>query len=182
MSTFITDLADQSQIESKSLRFVFDTADVADLVNEVLQSYGQQIKGKSLEIEQNLPADLTQVWCDRQRMIQVLSNLISNAIKYTPDNGKITIAAEHTFNEWDPKGAAEVVHISVQDTGYGIDYEDQPHLFTKFFRGTNEKILKISGTGLGLRISKSLTEMMGGAMWFESVPGEGSTFHFTIPI
>ena len=54
------------------------------------------------------------------------------------------------------------VHISVQDTGYGIDYEDQPHLFSKFFRGTNEKILKISGTGLGLRISKSLTEMMGG--------------------
>ncbi len=182
MSTFITDLADQSQIESKSLRFVFDTADVVDLVNEVLQSYGQQIKGKSLEIVQNLPADLPQVWCDRQRMIQVLSNLISNAIKYTPDNGKITISAEHTFNEWDPKGAAEVVHINVQDTGYGIAYEDQPHLFTKFFRGTNEKILKISGTGLGLRISKSLTEMMGGTMWFESVPGEGSTFHFTIPI
>ena len=182
MSTFITDLADQSQIESKSLRFIFDTADVADLVNEVLQSYGQQIKGKTLEIEQNLPEELPQVWCDRQRMIQVLSNLVSNAIKYTPENGKITISAEHTFNEWDPKGAAEVVHISVQDTGYGIDYEDQPHLFTKFFRGTNEKILKISGTGLGLRISKSLTEMMGGTMWFESVPGEGSTFHFTGPI
>lgn len=182
MSTFITDLSDQAQIESKSLRFVFDTADVADLVNEVLQSYGQQIKAKSLEINQVLPADLPQAWCDRQRMIQVLSNLVSNAIKYTPDNGKITIAAEHTFNDWDPKGAAEVIHISVQDTGYGIDYEDQPHLFTKFFRGTNEQILKISGTGLGLRISKSLTEMMGGTMWFESVPGEGSTFHFTVPI
>ncbi len=115
-------------------------------------------------------------------MIQILANLISNAIKYTPEEGTITISAEHTFNDWDPKGAAEVVHITVQDTGYGIDYEDQPHLFNKFFRGTNEKILKISGTGLGLRISKSLTEMMGGTMWFESTPGEGSTFHFTVPI
>ena len=182
MSTFITDLSDQAQIESKSLRFVFDTADIFDLTNEVLQSYGQQIKGKSLVIKQNLPMDLPKVWCDRQRMIQVFSNLVSNAIKYTPDNGTITISAEHTFNNWDLKGAAEVVHITVQDTGYGIDYDDQPYLFTKFFRGTNEEILKISGTGLGLRISKSLTEMMGGTMWFESEPGEGSTFHFTIPI
>lgn len=182
MSTFITDLADQAQIESKSLRFVFDTADAVDMINEVLQSFGQQIKGKALKIKQNYPEDLPQVWCDRQRMIQILANLISNAIKYTPDDGTISIAAEHTFNDWDPKGAAEVVHISVQDTGYGIDYEDQPHLFNKFFRGTNEKILKISGTGLGLRISKSLTEMMGGTMWFESTPGEGSIFHFTIPI
>ncbi|QRN84198.1 GAF domain-containing protein [Chloroflexota bacterium] len=182
MSTFITDLADQSQIESKSLRFVFDTSDVIDMINEVLQSYGQQLRGKSQKVIQNYPEDLPQVWCDRQRMIQILANLISNAIKYTPEEGTITISAEHTFNDWDPKGAAEVVHITVQDTGYGIDYEDQPHLFNKFFRGTNEKILKISGTGLGLRISKSLTEMMGGTMWFESTPGEGSTFHFTVPI
>jgi signal transduction histidine kinase/transcriptional regulator with GAF, ATPase, and Fis domain len=182
MSTFITDLSDQAQIESKSLRFVFDTADVFDLTNEVLQSYGQQIKGKSLVIKQNLPMDLPKVWCDRQRLIQVFSNLVSNAIKYTPDKGTITISAEHTFNDWDPKGAAEVVHITVEDTGYGIDYEDQPYLFTKFFRGTNEDILKIPGTGLGLRISKSITEMMGGTMWFESEPGKGSTFHFTVPI
>ena len=182
MSTFITDLSDQSQIESKSLRFVFDSADVVDMINEVLQSHGQQIKGKSLKINQKFPEELPLVWCDRQRMIQVLANLISNAIKYTPEDGTITITAEHSFNDWDPKGTAEVVHISVQDTGYGIALEDQPHLFNKFFRGTNEQILKISGTGLGLRISKSLTEMMGGTMWFESVPGEGSTFHFTIPI
>jgi signal transduction histidine kinase/putative methionine-R-sulfoxide reductase with GAF domain len=182
MSTFITDLSDQSHIESKSLRFVFDSADVVDMVNEVLQSFGQQIKGKSLKISQNFPSDLPQVWCDRQRMIQILANLISNAIKYTPDDGAISISAEQSFNDWDPKGPAEVVHISVQDTGYGIAYEDQPHLFNKFFRGTNEKILKISGTGLGLRISKSLAEMMGGTMWFESTPGEGSIFHFTVPI
>ncbi len=182
MSTFITDLSDQSQIESKSLRFVFAGADVSELVNEVLQTYNQQIKAKSIKIESRITEDLPQIWCDRHRLIQILANLVSNAVKYTPDGGNLIIAAEYAINEWDPKGAAEVVHFSVKDNGFGIDYEDQKLLFTKFFRGTNEKILKISGTGLGLRISKSLTEMMGGTMWFESVPGGGSTFHFTVPI
>lgn len=182
MSTFITDLSDQSQIESKSLRFVFATAEVSEVVDEVLQTYDQPIRAKSIRVENRVDEDLPQVWCDRQRLIQVLANLVSNAVKYTPEGGKIIIAAEHAFNEWDPKGAAEVVHFSVEDNGFGIEYEDQDQIFSKFFRGTNETILKISGTGLGLRISKSLTEMMGGAMWFESTPGEGTTFHFTIPI
>ncbi|MCB2209620.1 GAF domain-containing protein [bacterium] len=182
MNTFITDLSDQSQIESKSLRLDFAPADVHDLINEVLQTYGQQLKTKSISVDTNIKLDIPQVFCDRLRLIQVLSNLVSNAIKYSHEGGKIVVSAEHAINEWDQNGAAEVVHFSVEDNGFGIDYEDQPHLFTKFFRGTNENILKISGTGLGLRISKSLTEMMGGTMWFESTPGEGSTFHFTIPI
>jgi signal transduction histidine kinase len=182
MSTFITDLSDQSQIESKSLRPDFAPAEVHDLINEVLQTYVQQIRAKSISLEMNIEPEIPDIFCDRLRLIQVLSNLVSNAIKYTREGGKVIISAEHAINEWDPKGAAEVVHFSVKDNGYGIDYEDQPHLFTKFFRGTNENILKIPGTGLGLRISKSLTEMMGGTMWFESTPGKGSTFHFTIPI
>jgi signal transduction histidine kinase/transcriptional regulator with GAF, ATPase, and Fis domain len=182
MNTFITDLSDQSQIESKSLRLDFAPADVRDLINEVLQTYGQQIRAKSITVDADIPLDIPDIFCDRLRLIQVLSNLVSNAIKYTQEGGRVILSTEHAINEWDPNGAAEVVHFSVKDNGFGIDYEDQPHLFTKFFRGTNENILKISGTGLGLRISKSLTEMMGGTMWFESTPGEGSTFHFTVPI
>ncbi|MDY6873199.1 MAG: GAF domain-containing protein [Chloroflexota bacterium] len=182
MNTFITDLSDQSQIETKSLRLDFAPADVHDLINEVLQTYGQQIRAKSITVDTNIQIDVPDVFCDRLRLIQVLSNLVSNAVKYTQEGGKIIVTAEHAINEWDLKGAAEVVHFSVKDNGFGINYEDQNHLFTKFFRGTNENILKISGTGLGLRISKSLTEMMGGTMWFESTPGKGSTFHFTIPI
>ncbi len=145
MSTFITDLSDQSHIESKSLRFVFATVDVTELVNEVLQTYNQQINAKSIIVENRIEEDLPQVWCDRQRLIQVLANLVSNAIKYTPEGGKIIISAEHAFNEWDLKGAAEVVHFIVEDNGFGIEYEDQNQIFSKFFRGTNEKILKISG-------------------------------------
>lgn len=182
MNTFITDLSDQSQIESKSLRITFESTSVNQVLIEVLQSYEQQFREKSITITQNFNSELPDIWCDRLRVIQVLSNLISNAIKYTPENGIVEIAAEYAINDWDQEGAAEVVHFWVKDNGYGIDESDQAHIFEKFFRGTSDNILKIPGTGLGLRISKTLVEMMGGTLWFESEVGNGSTFHFTIPI
>jgi signal transduction histidine kinase/transcriptional regulator with GAF, ATPase, and Fis domain len=182
MSTFITDLSDQSHIESKSLRIIYAATSANEVLVEVLQSFEQKIKEKGVKISQKFNPDLPDVWCDRYRLIQVLSNLVSNAIKYTPEGGTIEIAAEYAINNWDQEGAAEVVHFWVKDNGYGIAESDQQHIFEKFYRGTSDTILKIPGTGLGLRISKSLVEMMGGTMWFESVHGEGSTFHFTIPI
>jgi|GEM_PF-523770 len=182
MNTFITDLSDQSRIETKSLRMIFESTSVNEVVDEVLQSYAQQLKEKSIEIQRKIKTPIPNVWCDRLRLIQVLSNLVSNAIKYTSEGGKIEISADYAINKWDNEGAAEVVHFQVKDNGYGISYEDQEHLFEKFFRGTSDQILIIPGSGLGLRISKSLTKIMGGTMWFESAPGEGSTFHFTMPI
>lgn len=182
MNTFITDLSDQSHIETKSLRMIMESTEVNDLVDEVLQSFSQEIQAKNLSVHRQIADVLPNVWCDRLRLIQILANLVSNAIKYTPENGEIIIAAEHAINKWDQEGAAEVVHFWVKDTGYGIFTEDQQHLFEKFYRGTNDAILRIPGSGLGLRISKSLTEMMGGRMWFESESGKGSTFHFTVPI
>jgi signal transduction histidine kinase/transcriptional regulator with GAF, ATPase, and Fis domain len=182
MSTFITDLSDQSHIETRSLRLSFESTSVHEIVNDVLQSYENKINEKSLDFQVEIPKDIHNVWCDRLRLIQILSNLVSNAIKYTSESGRIEIGAEHAINTWDEEGAAEVVHFWVKDNGYGISKEDQKHLFEKFFRGNGKKIEKTSGSGLGLNISKTLTEMMGGKMWFESTEGEGSTFHFTMPI
>lgn len=182
MSTFITDLSDQSQIESKSLRITFAATSAHEVLGEVLHTFEQVIKEKSIKIKQDFDDDLPDVWCDRLRLIQVLSNLVSNAVKYTSEGGNIEIGAEYAINNWDQEGAAEVVHFWVKDDGYGIAENDQEHIFEKFYRGTSDDILKIPGTGLGLRISKSLVEMMGGTMWFVSAPGEGSIFHFTIPI
>ena len=122
------------------------------------------------------------MWCDRLRIIQILSNLLSNAIKYTPKDGSIELGAEHTQNDWDKTGAAEVIHFWVKDNGYGISIDDQSHIFEKFYRVSDERIQRISGTGLGLLISKSLAEMMGGKMWCDSIRDIGSTFHFTVPI
>jgi len=182
MSTFITDLSDQSQIETRSLRLIFEQASTVEVIDEVLHTYENQIKEKAIEVQVDVVREIPDIWCDRIRLIQILSNLISNAIKYTPSGGKIIVGAKHAINEWDQKGAAEVVHVWVEDNGFGIPARDQEHLFEKFFRGTDTKIRKISGSGLGLRISKTLTEMMGGMLWFESTEGKGSTFHFTIPI
>ncbi len=182
MNKFINDLSDQSYIDTKSLRLIFESANVNEVVDEVLQSYEGQIKKKSIQIRKDMPGSIENVWCDRLRLIQILSNLVSNAVKYTPDGGEVEIGAEQTPNEWDQEGAAEVIHFWVKDTGYGIPLEDQAHLFEKFYRGTGAHLQNIAGTGLGLRISRSLTEMMGGKIWFSSKPGSGSIFHFTIPI
>ena len=182
MNTIIKDLSDQAHIETKSLRLDIESTPVQEVVNEVLHSYAAQIEKKSLRFALDISMETPNVWCDRLRLIQVLSNLVSNAIKYTLENGQIRIGAEHSANIWDEKGSAEVVHFWVEDNGYGIKPEDQAHLFEKFYRGSDDRVKKVPGTGLGLRIAKSLVEMMGGKMWFESTLNEGSTFHFTLPI
>lgn len=122
------------------------------------------------------------MWGDRTRLIQVLTNLVNNAYKYTPSGGEITVTAEFTDNQWNPEGAAKVIHISVKDSGIGITPENQKKIFQKFFRADDQKVRDIPGTGLGLNITKTLVEMQGGQIWFESVVDVGTTFHFTVPV
>ena len=181
MDKFIKDLSDQSHIETKTLQLVFETTPIQEVIIEVLNSYKAQIKEKSLEVVMKFNDSLPNMWCDRLRIIQILSNLLSNAIKYTPEGGKIYLGAEHTQNEWDKSGTAEVIHFWVKDTGYGISKGDQSRIFDKFYRVSDERIQRIRGSGLGLLISKSLAEMMGGKMWCDSIKDIGSTFHFTVP-
>ena len=129
-----------------------------------------------------VPESLPYVWADQTRVGQVLTNLVSNSHKYTPEGGKITIGAAVTSNQWDPAGAAKVVHIWVEDDGIGISVEDQQKIFSKFFRSDDQKAREVPGTGLGLNITKSLVEMQGGKIWFESEFRKGTTFHFTVPV
>jgi signal transduction histidine kinase len=182
MDTIVGDLADISRIESGHLRLTFATVSILDTVEEVARTHRRDIdeKGQTLEIQ--IPEDLPPVWGDRNRLMQILVNLVSNANKYTPENGTITIEAEHTENHWDSEGAAEVVRIAVRDTGFGMKPEDQEKVFTKFFRTEEMKASNIPGTGLGLNITRNLVEMQGGKIWFESEYGEGTTFHFTVPV
>ena len=100
----------------------------------------------------------------------------------TIEGGNIIIGAEETPNQWDPEGAKQVVHLWVKDDGIGISIEDQAKIFTKFFRSDDSKAREAPGTGLGLNITKSLVEMQGGRIWFESEYRQGTTFHFTIPV
>jgi signal transduction histidine kinase len=147
-----------------------------------MRSTKRQMEDKKQSANLQIPSKLPQIWADPIRLAQIIVNLVSNANKYTPESGVITIGAEKSANQWDPAGAAEVVHIWVKDNGIGISLEDQKKIFQKFFRSDDSKARESPGTGLGLNITRSLIEMMGGRVWFESEFRQGTTFHFTVPV
>ena len=182
MKTIVEDLNDMSKIEASRMKLDYKAASLPEMVEETVRSLRKQIEDKEQKLNISLPADLPQLWCDRNRVMQVLVNLVSNAFKYTERGGEIFIGAEKCQNEWDPQGAREVVHIWVKDSGIGISPEDQKKIFSKFFRSEDPKTREAPGTGLGLNITRSLVEMQGGKIWFESTFRVGTTFHFTVPI
>jgi signal transduction histidine kinase len=182
MNVLVSDLSDVSRIEAGRLRLDFAKLDLKKLMDEVIRSQSAMIERKGqqlvMEIEENLPP----IWADRYRVVQIITNLVSNANKYTGQNGIVTFSAEQSPNIWDAEGAPNVVHIAVKDNGMGISAEDQAMIFQKFFRTESAKSSDMPGTGLGLNITKNLVEMQGGTIWFESTLGEGTTFHVTFPV
>ncbi|HET9905152.1 MAG TPA: ATP-binding protein, partial [Anaerolineales bacterium] len=182
MSALVSDLNDNAKIEVGRLRLDYKPVDVPDIVDEVVRSTKRQVDDKKQDVELRLPPELPQVWADRTRVGQVLTNLVSNAHKYTPEGGRILVGAETAGNQWDPEGARQVVHLWVKDDGIGISIEDQAKIFQQFFRSDDSKAREAPGTGLGLHITKSLVEMQGGRIWFDSEFRKGTTFHFTVPV
>jgi len=140
-------------------------------VHNLIKELSASAKDKNLEIVFNPPKGLPQVKADPERVKQILTNLLGNAIKYT-QKGKVEIILES-------KGREVMCHV--KDTGLGISKEDQKKLFKKFSRIKNEKTRSITGTGLGLWIVKQIIEMMAGKIWVESVEGKGSTFSISLP-
>jgi len=182
MSALVSDLNDNAKIEAGRLRLDFNPVDVSEVLEDVVRSTRRQVEDKRQEVKLTIPVELPRVWADRLRVGQVLTNLVSNAHKYTPEGGKILVGAEAADNRWDRDGVKRVVHLWVQDNGIGISPEDQVRIFQKFFRSDDSKAREVPGTGLGLNITRSLIEMQGGRIWFESAFRQGTTFHFTIPI
>jgi signal transduction histidine kinase len=182
MSTLVSDLNDNAKIEAGRLRLDYRPVEIREVMDEVIRSTKRQVEDKRQTVELQLPSQLPPVWADRTRVAQVLINLVSNAYKYTPEGGNILIGAEATDNQWDPEGAKRVAHLWVQDNGIGISFEDQARIFQRFFRSEDSKAREAPGTGLGLNITKSLVEMQGGRIWFNSEFRKGTTFHFTIPV
>lgn len=182
MNTLVSDLNDVSKIEANRLRLDFRAFPLADAVEEVARSTKRQLDDKEQTLVLQPLSELPNLWADRTRVVQVLVNLVSNANKYTDRGGTVTLGAEACENQWNPQGAPRVVHIWVQDNGIGINEADQKKIFTKFFRSDDPKTREATGTGLGLNITKSLVEMQGGTIWFESEFRKGTIFHFTVPI
>ena len=173
MQVLVSDLQDISRIETRQLRLEMKPTDLTEALKSALQSIQAQIEARSQRLSLDVPEYLPPVYADPARLAQILINLLSNANKYTPKGGRIGVRA------WLQEGQ---VHCAVSDTGVGISPEDQAQLFTKFFRSEDPAVREMNGTGLGLCIVKSLVELQGGEIEFESRRGEGTTFLFTLPI
>jgi signal transduction histidine kinase len=132
----------------------------------------------------DMPDRLPPAYIDRDKIKQVLFNLLTNAAKYSPRGGQIVLslaeAAPADLPADHPEG--HFIRIAVSDEGLGIPREDLPRIWERFFRVDNSNTRRIGGTGLGLAIAKALVELHGGRIWAESIVGQGSTFTFTVPI
>ena len=191
MNTLVSDLLDISRIESGRLRLDVQSIPIKTIVDEVVQTLQERIKAKGLTLTIEVSEDLPPVRADEDRLIQVLINLMSNAYRYTLAGGEISLKATVQSNSL-PPGEAEPVPpdeqplqylcLSVSDTGIGISPKDQTRVFSKFFRGDDPVVRESAGTGLGLSIAKSIVELHNGQMWFQSEPGQGSIFSFTVPL
>jgi signal transduction histidine kinase len=182
MARLVSDLSETARIEAGRLQLDCGQIHLPEVVTEVVQSNQRQVAEKEQTLIVNVPDNLPAVWGDRTRLTQVLTNLVSNANKYTPNGGQITIQAEQTQDRWNGRSDRDVILVTVKDNGLGISQEDQMQIFQKFFRAGDQKAREAPGTGLGLNITKNLIEMQGGVIWFESQFRQGTTFYFTIPL
>jgi signal transduction histidine kinase len=169
----VNDLLDLSRMEAGKLDLHRANLDLARLIPQVAGSLRPLIESKRQRLELDLGEALPPVWADQDRVTQILTNLISNAHKYTLAEGNITVAARQDDG---------FVRVDVSDTGIGLSPEDQARLFTKFFRAHERSPQAGGGTGLGLVICRLLVQLHGGRITVSSAPGQGSTFSFSLPV
>jgi two-component system sensor histidine kinase GlrK len=163
---------DLSKIEAGMMTFNFNTAHISPLIQRAVTEIKPWAMAKGIGLEVLNPSDLPQITMDTERILQVLRNLIGNAIKFTPDGGTITISARRNEKQ---------LLVSVKDTGIGISRENLTDIFDKFRQGPLGNSNSIKGTGLGLAIVKHIITAHGGNVWAESEAGQGSSFIFSLP-
>lgn len=176
MSELITDLSDVSLVDSDRLKLDRTPILIPSLVDEVTQLLLPQLDEKNLLFCTDIESDMPFVHSDKKRINQILVNLIGNAAKYTPPGGRIDFVIKNVISN-----GRKFCQFSVKDSGIGIKDTDKIRIFQQYFRAEDAQSRDIPGTGLGLYITKRLTELLGGEIWFESQFNEGSTFYFTIP-
>jgi histidine kinase len=174
LNRLVDDLQELSRVEACAYKLEIRPLDVSSLVWTVTKRLASQAELKHVLLDTELASDLPRVLADEDRAVQVLTNLVGNALQYTPENGKVTIFAKRIDHE---------VQISVRDTGTGIPPEHLQHIFDRFYRVDKSRSRRAGGgSGIGLAIARALVEAHGGRIWAESAgEGLGSTFRFTLP-
>ncbi len=171
MSRLIDDLLTLSTIESEQISVVKESLDIKELVSSTVSGLEKEAKDKGIRLGASFKKGLPPVLGDRDRLEQVMVNLLDNAIKYTPSGGQISVAVSNSDGE---------VRVDVKDTGIGIPEKDMPRIFERFYRIDKARSRELGGTGLGLAIVKHIIQGHNGKVWVESTPERGSKFSFTL--
>jgi len=177
LSRLVDDLRDLALADAGQLRLTLRAVDLGSVICNATDTLGSAAEGQGVALEGRPAEDLPPVQADTDRVAQVLRNLLINALRHTPPGGSVTVTAT-------PNGSG--VEVAVADTGEGIAPENLDHVFERFWRSDPARtrrgsLGRMGGTGLGLSVAQSLVEAHGGRIWVESTPGQGSTFHFTLP-
>ncbi len=176
LNGLLNDLLDLSKLEAKKMELRLETTSITELIRSVCESLNAWATSKAIAMTQRVPGDLPVVVCDQARVMQVLTNLLGNAIKWTPKQGHITVEAK-------ARSEGHAIEVSVTDTGLGISQEDLPKLFHKFQQVGDRTATDMTGTGLGLAIAKEIVELHHGRIWAESdAMRKGARFAFELPI
>ena len=172
MNELISTLLNITRIESGSISIQRKVHNMKKLVEEVLKELEHSAHSRQIDLRLKAPSAQYPIRTDSLIAKEIITNLASNAIKYTPDGGSVVVRLSNRPGN---------LVVSVQDTGFGIPKAARSQIFTKFFRAPNVVKLETSGTGLGLYLVKGLAEQLGGKVWFTSEENKGSTFYFSLP-
>ncbi len=177
LSRLVKDLRTLSQVEAGKLNLSPAPGDVGALVSSIVMATEPEARKKNVSLSMQVQPDLPKAMMDSDRVSQVVVNLLSNALRYTSEGDAIKVAAATEKGS----GLPQHLLVSVSDTGQGISEEDLPHVFDRYYQGSQPKGKRSTGSGIGLTVVKELVEAHKGKVWVESAPGKGSTFFFTLP-
>jgi signal transduction histidine kinase len=172
LSLLIDDLFELSQLEAGGLEMEVTPNSLSDLISDTIEAFSELAARQEVALEGSAVQGIDPVWMDAQQIGRVLSNLVSNGLRHTPAGGRVTIRAFPVESG---------VRVEVSDTGKGIDAQDLPFIFERFYRGEKSRSRATGGAGLGLAIAKGIVEAHRGEIGVESQQGKGACFFFILP-
>jgi signal transduction histidine kinase len=174
----VNDILDFSKITTGNMTLNLEPLSIEKTISEVVTTFTHWAESKKIKHKKEITPELPQVEADEARLVQIITNIISNALKFTPEEGSITLKAHPHSTE------KNKIQIDISDTGIGIPKEDADKIFLKFYQVKSDQPHKekVKGTGLGLSIVQQMVKLHKGKIWVESEVGKGTTFSFTLPV